>query len=321
MRKCLTCGKALPADAHHARQYCNDKCRHPVIVLRKRLDRLKPTKAMYHTVCVICDGPLPEKRHPTCSVCSPECNLVRKRRYKRGRRLRARKARENGAAVPEAGPRIVREVRERQPRKSKPYTPKPKHFAACRVCGGDLPEDRHPRLSICSDKCRAKRKLEQVKEWQAKQPKKPKPKRAVKPKPKPRKVPEPRPTPPCVVCGEPVPEPPKGRDPRKTCSAKCLSIRLRQHRDSYQERNPVARRSEKQKAVEAAAAQEPDVQDVSEAFDGERVAHKKFGTGTVLETSGTMDRTKHLVLFDDPEYGEKLMLATFLEVVTNGDLR
>ena len=302
MRKCETCGKPLPPDAHWARRYCDDECHQPAIQERKKGDK-RGAPNILHTYCVICGDPIPEGRHPTRSTCSDECDLARRRRYKRTRRHEMRKDPEGYKRKQEQ-----RNVQRRAHRAAHPLAKKPKRkklkkpdpkpkwkkLRHCIMCGGELPPDRHPKTSTCSDECRLLRKRQVAREWAAKQAKKERAMTAVA---------KPKPMPPCVVCGKRVPVPPKSRKPRKTCSDACLQGRYKAHRKDLNERHSVAIGKPKPKPKPKPAA----------ASDPSRITHKKFGEGTIVETLGTLERIKHRVLFDDPDYGEKLIVAGFLD--------
>jgi DNA helicase-2/ATP-dependent DNA helicase PcrA len=68
---------------------------------------------------------------------------------------------------------------------------------------------------------------------------------------------------------------------------------------------PVVRRSSKW---------DPDIdasQDAPRFVKGERVRHARFGTGTVMELSGTGKETKVTIDFDDEEVGRKRLVVAY----------
>ena len=161
----------------------------------------------------------------------------------------------------------------------------------CVMCGAKLRGDDHPVLATCS---------------------RPKCQRAVQDGEPPldealglAEDPSSAETPPCEVCGKPVPVPRNGRAPRKTCGDGCLSVHMRRHRERVTARSGVGVRKRR-------PAEDPGPEPEAPP-DAVRVRHATFGEGVVLETKGDLERLNHRVLFDDGS--EKIIRAHYLEVL------
>jgi DNA helicase-2/ATP-dependent DNA helicase PcrA len=66
-----------------------------------------------------------------------------------------------------------------------------------------------------------------------------------------------------------------------------------------------------ERALSAAPAPEHDNQAAPRYIKGERVRHRRFGSGAILGLSGAGKDTKVTVNFDDPEVGTKQLLVAF----------